>query len=249
MMTDMAVAFGALANQGVKQPLISILKIEDSKEKVLEEYKYVPGDRVISKETSYIIHHILSDDGARSMVFGAGSLLNIKKHPEVAVKTGTTNDLRDNWTIGYTPEYLAVVWVGNNDNTRMRGVVSGTSGAAPIWNKLMTQILQDKQIKVSPRPQEVVGMNVCNLTGQLPPDEGCDVHYEYFKKGYLPTKKISLKKNVLIDKDTGRMVLESDNKPNTEWQDHTVVEDITGELICLDCPPPAEGEKVVNYVD
>ena len=78
---------------------------------------------------------ILSDDGARNMVFGSGSMLNIK-HPEVAVKTGTTNDLRDNWTVGYTPDYVTVTWVGNNDNSKMSGVVSGTSGRPRFGIKL-----------------------------------------------------------------------------------------------------------------
>ena len=115
----MAEAFGALANMGIRQDLVSILKIEDKYGEGLEEYRYVPGERVLSAETAFMVHSILSDDGARSAVFGRGSLLNIKKHPEVAVKTGTTNELRDNWTIGYTQDYVVVVWVGNNDNTKM----------------------------------------------------------------------------------------------------------------------------------
>ena len=76
-------------------------------------------------ETAYIINSILSDNGARSMVFGSNSKLRIKDHPEVAVKTGTTNEMRDNWTIGYTPDKLVAVWVGNNDNSKMGSVVSG----------------------------------------------------------------------------------------------------------------------------
>ena len=86
MMTDMAVAFGTLASTGIKQPLNSILEVTDRHGKKLDEYEYVPGERVISRETSFIIQQILSDDGARSMVFGSGSMLNIKGHPEVAVK-------------------------------------------------------------------------------------------------------------------------------------------------------------------
>jgi membrane peptidoglycan carboxypeptidase len=249
MMVDMAVAFGSLANQGLKQEVTSIIKIEDSKGNVLEEYGYIPGERVISKETTYIISQMLADDGARSMVFGAGSLLSIRNHPEVAVKTGTTNDLRDNWTIGYTPEYVTVVWVGNNDNTRMKGVVSGTSGAAPIWSKVMTKILKDKPAKVQPRPQEVVGINVCNLTGQLPPDGGCDVHYEYFKKEFVPTDRVPLRMNVLINKDNGQIVGAGETVPNTEWQEHGVVKDISGQMVCLDCPPIPDGVKIINYIN
>ena len=237
MMTDMAVAFGVFANAGVRQDLVSILRVENGKGEVLDEYKYIPGERVLSRETSFIIHNILSDDGARSMVFGRGSLLNIKGHPEVAVKTGTTNDLRDNWTIGFTPDYVLVVWVGNNDNSKMSGVVSGTTGAAPIWNKVMAELLKDKQVKKPPMPGNIIGMNVCNLTGGVQPEGGdCEKHYEYYKKEFLPQKNDIYRANVLIDKDSGKIVKETDNKPNTEWQEHSIVNDISGDQYCLDCP-------------
>jgi membrane carboxypeptidase/penicillin-binding protein len=171
------------------------------------------------------------------MVFGGGSMLNIKGHPEVSVKTGTTNDLRDNWTIGYTPDFVTTVWVGNNDNTRMSGVVSGTTGAAPIWNKIMTFILKNQIVKKATMPASVVGMNVCNLTGGLIPDGGCESHYEYFKKEFAPTEKISLSNNVLINKDTNLIVNDGETAPNTEWQVHQAVKDVSGVWVCLDCPP------------
>jgi len=234
-MTDMATAYGVFANMGVKQNLTPILKVEDKDGNTLEEFETTPGDRVLSRETSYIIQNILSDDGARSQVFGSGSLLNIKNHPEVAVKTGTTNDLRDNWTFGYTADYVVGTWVGNNDNSKMSGVVSGTSGAAPIWNKIMTQLLADKTVKKPVMPSDVIGMNVCNLTGGAVPESGCDSHYEYFNKKFLPATT-NLRMNVLINKDTGRIVADNEAAPNAEWQDHTVVTDISGVKVCLDCP-------------
>jgi 1A family penicillin-binding protein len=240
-MTDMSTAYGVFANMGVKQNLTPILKVEDKDGKTLEEFKQTPGERVISRETSYIIQNILSDDGARSMVFGAGSLLNIKKHPEVAVKTGTTNDLRDNWTYGYTSDYVVGTWVGNNDNSRMRGVVSGTSGAAPIWNKIMTEILKDKTVKKPVMPTNIIGINVCNLTGGAIPEGGCDSHFEYFNKDFLPVQT-GTRMNVLINKDTGRIVADNEVTPNAEWQDHTVVTDIVGVKICLDCPLVGVGD-------
>lgn len=236
MMTDMATAYGTLANMGIKQELNSILKVTDRHGKIIDEYKYLPGKRVLSRETSFLIQQILSDDGARSMVFGRGSLLNIKGHPEVAVKTGTTNDLRDNWTLGYTSDYVVATWVGNNNNSKMSGVVSGISGAAPVWNKVMTEILKDKAVKKPSVPANIVGMNVCNLNGGLIPDGGCDSHYEYFKKEFVPQQRTSFKMNVLINKDTGRIVAEGENIPNAEWQEHLVVKDISGATVCLDCP-------------
>ncbi|MFZ2152684.1 MAG: PBP1A family penicillin-binding protein [Microgenomates group bacterium] len=236
MMTEMNTAFGVLASGGVRQELTTILNITDRHGKVLETYTETPGKRVLSRETSFIITDILSDDGARGMVFGRGSLLNIKGHSEVAVKTGTTNDLRDNWTIGYTPDVVTAVWVGNNNNSRMGYLVSGTTGAAPIWNKIMTYLLKDKIVRKQVMPTDVQKISVCNLTGQLPPDGGCDSHYEYFKKEFMPTERLSIRNNILIDKDTNRTLKEGDTSPNIEWQDHLSVKDATGVWVCLDCP-------------
>lgn len=235
-MTDMTVAYGVLANMGLRQDLNPILKVEDKDGKILEEYKYEAGPRVMSRETGFIIQQILSDDGARSMVFGRGSKLTIKGHLEVAVKTGTTNDMRDNWTIGYTPDYVVATWVGNNDNSRMGGLVSGTTGAAPIWNAIMTQLLVGKEIKQPTRPAGIVGMNVCNLTGMAIPSEGCESHYEYFKKEFIPAKQSILRQNVLINKDIGRIVAVGETSPNVEWQEHSIINDGVGATICLDCP-------------
>jgi len=235
-MTDMVTAFGVFANMGIKQNLVSILKVVNKKGEVLEEYSYVPGERVLSTETAYIIANIMSDDGARSMVFGSGSMLNIKKHPEVAVKTGTTNDMRDNWTIGFTSENVVAVWVGNNDNTKMGGLVSGTTGAAPIWNRIMTKILENKAVKMFTKPNGVLTMNICNLTGQLPPEGGCESHNELFKKEFVPTFRALVQNNILIDKTTNKVVKEGDNNPNAEWQNRPSVMDVTGQWVCLDCP-------------
>jgi len=247
MMTDMVKAYGTLANMGVRQEITPILKVVDQHGKVLEESKDQTGERVLSRESSFIIQQILSDDGARSMVFGRGSMLNIKGHPEVAVKTGTTNDLRDNWTLGYTSDFVVSTWVGNNDNTKMNGVVSGTSGAAPIWNKIMTYALRDQPVKKPIMPAGLVGMNVCNLNGSAVPEGGCASHFEYFKKEFLPPKNVAIKANVLINKDTGLVVGAGDtNATNIEWQEHSVVKDVSGVNVCIDCTPTDIGSSQVK---
>jgi len=245
LMNDMMTAYGVLANMGIKQEKTPILKIVDRNGKTLEENKDNPGKRILSVETSYLIQQILSDDGARSMVFGRGSFLNIKNHPEVAVKTGTTNDLRDNWTFGYTSDYVVGTWVGNNNNSKMNGVVSGTTGAAPMWSKIMTEVLKDKPVKKPVKPVDIVGMNVCNLTGMAVPEEGCESHFEYFKKDFLPQKTV-FRQSVLINKDTGLIVNEGENIPNAEWQEHTVVKDIVGTVMCLDCTQVGVGSSEVK---
>lgn len=234
-MTDMTVAFGVLANSGVRQNLRSISSVADRAGKEILTNSEVPGKRIISRETAYIIQDILSDDGARSMVFGRGSMLTIKGHPEVAVKTGTTNDMRDNWTIGFTPDFVTAVWVGNNDNSKMSRIVSGTTGAAPVWHKIMSYLLENKPSKKWTKPNELIGQNVCNLTGKLIPDDGCESHFENFKSEYSPQEKVSLHRSILIDKDTGLPVQPGEDKPNAEWQSHLAVEDVMGVLTCLDC--------------
>ncbi|MEK7501909.1 MAG: transglycosylase domain-containing protein [Patescibacteria group bacterium] len=146
-MLDMATAFGVFANSGYKISLHPILKVIDSKGKVLEEYKPPPspifGKKILPEGVAFIISDILSDNQARAMTFGTNSPLRIGNLP-VAVKTGTTNDFRDNWTIGYTPSYTVAVWVGNNDNTPMSGLVSGITGAAPIWHNIMANLLEGR---------------------------------------------------------------------------------------------------------
>lgn len=143
-MTDMAEAFGVFASGGYWNEANGIKSIDTRGNANLEFEKKEPK-LVMNSGVAYIISDILSDNVARQSAFGAGSLLEIPNH-RVAVKTGTTNDLKDNWTIGYTPEYLVTVWVGNNDNTPMNQyLVSGVTGAAPIWHRVMEFLLnQDK---------------------------------------------------------------------------------------------------------
>ena len=96
--------------------------------------------------------------------------------------------------------------------------------------------MRDKEIKEPTRPAGIVGMNVCNLTGMAIPEGGCESHYEYFKKEFVPAKQAVMRQNVLINKDTGRITVEGEVAPNAEWQEHSIVNDGVGATICLDCP-------------
>lgn len=141
-MTDMAEAYGVLANQGNKLPLSYYLKIQDSNGQTIKELSPFKI-REMDPGIAYIISDILSDNQARTWEFGTNSALEIPGY-KVSVKTGTTNDKRDNWTIGYTPDFLVLVWVGNNDNTPMNQyLASGITGAAPIWNRVMSYLLKN----------------------------------------------------------------------------------------------------------
>ncbi len=135
-------AYTAFAGEGIKPYYRSILQIKDQSGKVLEEFT-VKKKKVLPKEAAQLITSILSDNEARSFIFGANNLL-ILPDRAVAAKTGTTNDFRDAWTIGYTAEFAAGVWVGNNDNSKMEKG-DGSMVSAPIWNEFMKVALKDKK--------------------------------------------------------------------------------------------------------
>jgi len=267
MMTDMAVAFGVFANTGIKKDLVSILKVQDNQGKVLEEYKQgfssnkdpnlqkeltklsspsvlqIDGPRVLSAEVSFLISHILLDQNARSAAFGE-SYLPIAGHA-VSVKTGTTDDKRDNWTIGYTPNFLVVTWVGNNDNTPMnQWLTSGITGAAPIWNKIMRHVLRNQPDLWPKKPDGIVGATICQISGKLPDDSNCPTRFEYFIQGTVPTETENLKRNIAVEKDSGReisLVQAPAGEPQIppdriETKEKQVVSDWFTPEYCLDCP-------------
>lgn len=260
-MTEMATAFGVFANGGIKKDLISILQVTNQEGKVLEEYtdpnleKDIPssllinGPRVLSSETAFLISHILLDNNARMQAFGGDSLLRIPGHQAVSVKTGTTDDIRDNWTIGFTPQFLVATWVGNNDNTPMNQyLISGVSGAAPIWNRIMTKLLVDKPDIWPKQPEGVVGAHICTLTGKLPirPEgdpERCETRFEYFIKGTVP-QGAPIKQAILIDKATGKMAAPNQTD-NVEPQEKTIITDGIS-TYCLDCSHDGEQPTIIR---
>ncbi|MCL4419023.1 transglycosylase domain-containing protein [Patescibacteria group bacterium] len=242
-MLDMTEAFGVFANSGYRVPLHPILKVVDNKGKILEEYQPpkspIFGKKVLPEEVAYIISSILSDNNARSMEFGTNSPLRINDLP-VAVKTGTTNDFRDNWTIGYTPSFVVAVWVGNNDNTPMSGLTSGITGAAPIWHDLMQNLLKNKPPAPFQRPENIVQKAVCTDSGLIPSTgsaEKCPTRFEYFIKKTESTQ-ISLEtQKVWVDKTTQDLP-KPGQTDNLELKDETIIKDPTGDSYCLTCPHP-----------
>lgn len=166
----------------------SILRIEDANGDILWEYSTETGtfDRraVLEPGIAYLITDILADSEARLDAFPRGSALELSR--PAAVKTGTTDDFRDSWTIGYTPQYTTGVWVGNNDN-RFMEEISGSIGAAPIWNGIMEYIHARDQIEVAEwtQPNTVTAQNVCEWSGLLPTSI-CPQYTEIF---YLDTVK------------------------------------------------------------
>ncbi|HBL52052.1 MAG TPA: penicillin-binding protein [Candidatus Blackburnbacteria bacterium] len=265
-MIDMAKAFGAFANGGLRQEPVSILEVKDWQGSVFEENQIKEGDRVLPMEVSYLISHVLLDNNARSATFGTTSYLIVGNHPEVSVKTGTTQNLRDNWTIGYSPEVVVATWVGNNDNEEMSRIASGVTGAAPIWNKLIKRALDrieagelggtgeqlNKHAHIWPnKPGSVIGTNVCATTGSLPPggslnpedpnqptDPGCPIRFEFFLQDFPPKTSEPLTRQVSVFKDSQMLSPENAAPEEIEIKDHQVFLDPLGTPVCLDCPTP-----------
>lgn len=155
-LVDHVKAFSIFATDGKKRNLQYILKVEDGKGNLLEEFKpeEVKQEQVFDKQVAENINSILSDDSARAFVFGVGSYLTLAGRP-VAAKTGTTNDYRDGWTIGYTPSVVTGVWVGNNDNSAMKGKAAGGNVAAPIWHEYMSRALEGSPVENFNPPKKV----------------------------------------------------------------------------------------------
>jgi penicillin-binding protein 1C len=164
-------AYAVFANVGVRVPPIGILRIVDHTGETVYEYQPPLGTQAISPEHAYLISSILSDNTARTPAFGPNSLLNLPF--PAAAKTGTTNDFRDNWTLGYTPEIAVGVWVGNADYTPMQNT-SGLTGAAPIWNQFMQVIAGEQPIPFTP-PAGITERVICAVSG-TEPSEWCPSH-------------------------------------------------------------------------
>ena len=147
---DHTSAFGALANKGVATKKTAILRIEDSSGTALEEYRSSPGEKVIDEKYIGMLDYVLSTNDLRAPVFGDNNPLRFTDRP-VAAKTGTTNEWRDGWTMGYTPSLAVGVWVGNNDNSPMTEGADGSYVAAPIWRNFMDQALKNYNVEQFPK--------------------------------------------------------------------------------------------------
>jgi 1A family penicillin-binding protein len=153
-LVDHVAAFGAFATGGIRHDKTAILKITDSQGNVIDEYKSSSGERVLETDICAQIDSILSDNHLRSPVFGSNSPLRFDDRP-VAVKTGTTNEWRDAWTVGYTPSLVTGVWAGNNDNSPMSAGADGVYVAAPIWRDFMNQALVNNAIESFPEAKDI----------------------------------------------------------------------------------------------
>jgi len=186
---ELSGAYAVFANGGRKIPPVAITRIDDHLGEIVYQYDQPAGDQVLRSEHAFLISSIISDNAARTPMFGANSLLNLPF--QVAAKTGTTNDFRDNWTIGYTPDVVVGTWVGNADYTPMQGT-SGLTGAAPIWNSFMQTAVQQltggNPTSFLP-PTGIVEQVICKDSGTEPSQWCPSQRSEYFVAGQPPLPK------------------------------------------------------------
>lgn len=226
---DLVYAYSVFANNGVMfgQPVpkesqrpgyrtlepVAILKVEDSSGRILEEYTGPQRAEVLKPQIAYLITSILSDNAARTPLFGPNGPLKLSR--PAAAKTGTTDDNRDLWTVGYTPDLVTGVWVGNSDNAEIAPVLSSLT-AAPIWHDFMEEVLAGTPPKDFEQPGGLERAEICPLDG-LKPNKYCPTKIvEIFVKGTVPKKECDIHRQVVIDKTTGKLAGPSTPPENRE---------------------------------
>lgn len=165
---EMTGAFAVMANEGLRIPPVAITKILDHNGELVYEYTPPQGEQVIRPEHAFLMTSILSDNAARAWMFGPNSWLHLPF--PAAAKTGTSNDYRDNWTLGYTPALTVGVWVGNADYTPMNNT-TGLTGAAPIWSQFMQAAIPQLN-STAPgdfaAPKGIITEVICSISGTIP---------------------------------------------------------------------------------
>ncbi|MCX6039428.1 MAG: transglycosylase domain-containing protein [Chloroflexi bacterium] len=183
---EMTGGYAVIANGGLRVPPVAITKIVDFQGNVIYQYAPPAGEQVIRPEHAFLMSSILSDNSARTPVFGPNSIVNLPF--QVAVKTGTSNDSRDNWTLGYTPDLAVGVWVGNADYTPMENT-TGLTGAGPIWAEFMTFAI-NRLTGGNPTPFVQPGgieeYTICTVSGTKPSQWCPSQREEYFTAGQPP---------------------------------------------------------------
>jgi 1A family penicillin-binding protein len=206
---ELTAAYGALANGGYRVEPVYILEVRDKRGNALYKWKSpASGTPIVDPRVAFLITDILSDNEARIPSFGSASPLNIGR--PAAAKTGTTTDFRDNWTLGYTPNLVVGVWVGNADNTPMVKV-SGISGAGPIWHEFMRRVLVGQPELEFQVPAGLVRAEVCAASGLLPTPYCPKTRWEWFIEGTVPKEDDNLYQPFTLDQQTG--LLANDDTP------------------------------------
>lgn len=205
---DLTGAYAAFANRGEVRDMTVILSIQDQRGTMIKEYNPNRGKRqALDPQVAYLISDVLSDNTARSAIFGSRNFLTLPDRP-VAAKTGTTQEFRDAWTVGYTPSLATGVWVGNNDNTPMKAGADGSVVAAPIWNQFMRTALAETPVESFERPSGITDVTVDFLSNRLPTEHSTDIIREPFTRWQVPTDQDTVHVKVKVNRLNGLVATE-----------------------------------------
>ncbi|BCX04049.1 MAG: penicillin-binding protein 1A [Candidatus Roseilinea sp.] len=199
---ELVAAYGAFANQGQRVDPYAVLEVKTVNGATLyrRPAQYATRNTVLDPRVAWLISDILTDNAARAPAFGESSVLRLSR--PAAVKTGTTTDFRDNWTVGYTPQIVAGVWVGNADGQPMQRI-SGVTGAGPIWHDFMEIAHRALPVRWFERPPGLVRVEVCAPSGMLPSPDCTQTRPEWFLEGTQPTQADTWHRRVRVDATTG----------------------------------------------
>mgnify|MGYP001057884761 FL=1 len=219
-LVDMVYGFSVFANDGTMLGVpkeaedvkpgyrqldpVAILRVTRANGEELYRYLQPEARHVISPQVAYLIQSVLSDNQARSSAFGAYSALTLGDRP-AAVKTGTTNDFHDGWTVGFSPQYAVGVWTGNANHDPMAEGADGVRTAGPIWNQIMTYLHEGLPIEPFDRPEGIVTATVDTVSGKLPTEYSPATRQEVFIEGTVPTEPDDMHVPIQIDRTTGQL--------------------------------------------
>jgi penicillin-binding protein 1C len=203
---DLTAAYGVFANGGGKVLPYAIERIEDNEGKIIYQQDKLPQEQILDERVAWLISDMLSDDDARYLGFGRNSVLQIER--PAAVKTGTTTNFHDNWTVGYTPSLVVGVWAGNTDHEGMYDI-TGLTGAAPIWAQTIRSILVGEEEESFKRPEGLVLEKVCSISGLLPGANCPYTKLEWFIEGTQPVAEDDTYRQVELDSRSGLLANEN----------------------------------------
>ncbi len=257
---DMTYANSVLANQGVMAGVpmdannlksgfrsldpVGVLRVVDSTGKALFEYRKAETQQVVTPQLAFLMSDVLSDNTARTPGFGSNSILKLTR--PAAVKTGTTSDWRDNWTVGYSPDYAVGVWVGNADNAEMEHI-SGVSGAGPIWHDVMEKIHQGVPVHPFVEPPGMVRVEVCATSGLLPTPYCKDRVKELFIAGTEPKQLDNIWQAFRIYKPNGKLATVYDPPDQVEERVYAIYPPEAADWVRENNIPQPPSEYDVTY--
>ncbi|MBN1487574.1 MAG: hypothetical protein JW981_08025, partial [Anaerolineae bacterium] len=217
---DMVYAFSVFDNNGVMygEPIpdedtqpgfrtldpVSILRIEDRNGNIIYEFSQPSSTQILDPRLAYLITDILSDRLARIPAFGTPNALELSQERPAAAKTGTTNDFTDNWTIGFTPQYVAGVWMGNTDSQQKMINTPGSRGASYIWHAIMEYLHKEEPLIPFTRPEGLENVSVCAVSGLLP-NGNCPVRSEIMIPETKPTEQDHIHQVFLVNRESGKL--------------------------------------------